>query len=224
MKINNNILRYVKSFIEDHIDLIENENFDKYFDAVDNLGNYLNFNDYREIYYDIMSTLSDILKQLYGATYILKNLNYVPSGFFSQTDAEIIIPANVNNVLYNAITIEHAKLLKFNASNKPIKLYETAILIVGVIDCIEFNRPCTISAYDIELFSNDSKIKKFNIFSDIEFKESRAGETFLKNMNKDVEINIKNGVTIKIGAFKSNVSAEIKEYLSTYGFKKVNII
>ena len=43
-------------------------------------------------------------------------------------------------------------------------------------------------------------------------------------MNKDVDINIKNGVTIKIGAFKSNVSAEIKEYLSTYGFKKVNIV
>ena len=130
----------------------------------------------------------------------------------------------MNNVLYNAITIGHAKLLKFNASNKLIKLYETAILIDGVIDCIEFNRPCTISAYDIELFSNDSKIKKFNIFSDIEFKESYAGETFLKHMNKDVEINIKNGVTIKIGTFKSNVSAEIKEHLSTYGFKKVNIV
>lgn len=144
--------------------------------------------------------------------------------FFSQTDAEIIIPANVNNMLYNAITIEHAKLLKFNASNKLIKLYETAILIVGVIDCIEFNRPCTISAYDIELFSHDSKIKKFNIFSDIEFKESHAGKTLLEFINKDVEINIKNGVTIKIGAFKSNVSAEIKEYLSTLGFKKVNII
>lgn len=222
MKINNNILPYVRPFIEDHIDLIENENFDKYFDAVDNLVDNLNGDD--ELYYDIMSTLSDILKQLYGATDILKNLYYVPSGFFSQTDAEIIIPANVNNVLYNAITIEHAKLLKFNASNKLIKLYETAILIVGVIDCIEFNRPCTISVYDIELFSNDSKIKKFNIFSDIEFKESRAGETFLKNMNKDVEINIKNGVTVKIGAFKSNVSAEIKEYLSTHGFKKVNIV
>ena len=222
MKINNNILPYVKSFIEDHIDLIENENFNKYFYAVDNLVN--NLNDDNELYYDIMSTLSDILKQLYGATYILKNLDYVPSGFFSQTDAEIIIPANVNNVLYNAITIGHAKLLKFNASNKLIKLYETAILIDGVIDCIEFNRPCTISEYDIELFSNDSKIKKFNIFSDIEFKESHAGNTFLKYINKDVEINIKNGVTIKIGAFKSNVSAEIKEYLSTYGFKKVNIV
>lgn len=80
MKINNNILPYVKSFIEDHIDLIENENFDKYFDAVDNLVN--NLNDDNELYYDIMSTLSDILKQLYGATYILKNLDYVPSGFF----------------------------------------------------------------------------------------------------------------------------------------------
>ena len=130
----------------------------------------------------------------------------------------------MNNVLYNAITIGHAKLLKFNASNKLIKLYETAILIDVVIYCIEFNRPCTISAYDIELLSNDSKIKKFNIFSDIEFKESYAGETFLKHMNKDVEINIKNGVTIKIGTFKSNVSAEIKEHLSTYGFKKVNIV
>lgn len=222
MKINNNILPYVKSFIEDHIDLIENENFDKYFAAVDNLGNY--FNDNSEIYYDIMLTLSDILKQLYGATYILKNLDYVPSGFFSQTDAEIIIPANVNNVLNNAITIEHAKLLKFNASNKLIKLFDMAILIDGVIDCIEFNRPCTFSAYDIELFSNDSKIKKFNIFSDIEFKESHAGKTFLEFINKDVEINIKNGVTVKIGTFKSNVSAEIKEYLSTHGFKKVNIV
>lgn len=70
MKINNNILPYVKSFIEDHIDLIENENFDTYFDAVDNLVN--NLNDDNELYYDIMSTLSDILKQLYGATYILK--------------------------------------------------------------------------------------------------------------------------------------------------------
>ena len=222
MKINNNILPYVKSFIEDHIDLIENENFDKYFDAVGNLVDNLNGDD--ELYYDIMSTLSDILKQLYGDTYILKNLDYVPSGFFSQTDAEIIIPANVNNVLYNAITIEHAKLLKFNASNKPIKLFETAILRDDIIDCIEFNRPCTISVYDIELFSHDSKIKKFNIFSDIEFKESRAGETFLKNMNKDVEINIKNGVTVKIGEFKSNVSAKIKEYLSTLGFKKINIV
>lgn len=221
MKINNNILPYVKPFIEDHIDLIENENFDKYFDAVDNFVN--NLDEYNELGYDIVSTLSDILKQLYGATYILKNLDYVLSGFFSQTDAEIIIPANVNNVLYNAITIEHAKLLKFNASNKPIKLYETAIFIEDIIDCIEFNRSCTISAYDIELFSNDSKIKKFNIFSDMEFRES-YGETFLKHMNKDVEINIKNGVTIKIGAFKSNVSAEIKEYLSTYGFKKVNIV
>lgn len=222
MKINNNILPYVKSFIEDHIDLIENENFDKYFYEVDNLIDNLNYDN--ELCYDIMSTLSDILKQLYGATYILKNLDYVPSGFFSETDAEIIIPANVNNVLYNAITIEHAKLLKFNASNKLIKLYETAILIVGVIDCIEFNRSCTISAYDMELFSNDSKIKKFNIFSDIEFKESRTGETFLKYMNEDVEINIKNGVTIKIGTFKSNVSAEIKEHLSTYGFKNVNLV
>ena len=222
MKINNNILPYVKSFIEDHIDLIENENFDKYFAAVDNLGNY--FNDASEIYYNIMLTLSDILKQLYGATYILKNLDYVPSGFFSQTDAEIVIPANVNNVLNNAITIEHAKLLKFNASNKPIKLFDMAILIDGVIDCIEFNRPCTFSEYDIELFSNDSKIKKFNIFSDIEFKESHAGKTFLEFINKDVEINIKNGVTVKIGTFKSNVSAEIKEYLSTHGFKKVNIV
>lgn len=222
MKINNNILPYVKPFIEDHIDLIENENFDKYFDAVDNLVN--NLDDVYELCYDIMSTLSDILKQLYGATYILKNLDYVPSGFFSQTDAEIIIPANVNNVLYNAITIEHAKLLKFNASNKPIKLFDSAIFIGDIIDCIEFNRSCTISVYDIELFSNDSKIKKFNIFSDIEFRESRAGETFLKHMNKDVEINIKNGVTVKIGTFKSNVSAEIKEYLSTYGFKKVNIV
>lgn len=144
--------------------------------------------------------------------------------FFSQTYAEIIIPANVNNVLYNAITIEHAKLLKFNASNKPIKLFDSAIFIDDIIDCIEFNRSCTISAYDIELFSDGSKIKKFNIFSDIEFKESRAGETFLKHMNKDVEINIKNGVTIKIGAFKSNVSAEIKEYLSTLGFKNVNLV
>lgn len=221
MKINNNILPYVKPFIEDHIDLIENKNFNKYFDEVDNLVN--NLNDDNELYYDIMSTLSDILKQLYGATYILKNLDYVPSGFFSQTDAEIIIPANVNNVLYNAITIEHAKLLKFNASNKPIKLFDSAIFIGDTIDCIEFNRSCTISAYDIELFS-DNKIKKFNIFSDIEFKESRAGETFLKHMNKDVEINIKNGVTIKIGAFKSNVSAEIKEYLSTLGFKNVNLV
>ena len=221
MKINNNILRYVKSFIEDHIDLIENENFNKYFDAVDNLVDNLNYDN--ELYYDIMSTLSDILKQLYGATYILKNLDYVPSGFFSQTDAEIIIPANVNNVLYNAITIGHAKLLKFDASNKPIKLFDAAIFIDDIIDCIEFNRSCTISAYDIKLFSNDSKIKKFNIFSDIEFKESH-GETFLKYMNKDVEINIKNGVTIKIGAFKSNVSAEIKEYLSTYGFKNVNLV
>ena len=222
MKINNIILPYVKSFIEDHIDLIENENFDKYFDAVDNLVN--NLDDVYELCYDIMSTLSDILKQLYGATYILKNLDYVPSGFFSQTDAEIIIPANVNNVLYNAITIGHAKLLKFNASNKPIKLFDAAIFIYGVIDCIEFNRSCTISAYDIELYSNGSKIKKFNIFSDIEFKESRTGETFLKYMNKYVEINIKNGVTVKIGTFKSNVSAEIKEYLSTHGFKKVNIV
>ena len=222
MKINNNILPYVKPFIEDHIDLIENENFDKYFDAVDNLVN--NLDDVYELCYDIMSTLSDILKQLYGATYILKNLDYVPSGFFSQTDAEIIIPANVNNVLYNAITIEHAKLLKFNASNKPIKLFDSAIFIEDVIDCIEFNRSCTISTYDIELFSHDSKIKKFNIFSDMEFKESRAGETFLKHMNKDVEINIKNGVTIKIGTFKSNVSAEIKEYLSTLGFKNVNLV
>lgn len=222
MKINNNILPYVEEFIKKNIDLIENENFDKYFDAVDNLVDNLNGDD--ELYYDIMSTLSDILKQLYGATDILKNLNYVPSGFFSQTDAEIIIPANVNNVLNNAITIEHAKLLKFNASNKPIILFDMAIFIDGVIDCIEFNRPCIISVYDIELFSNDSKIKKFNIFSDIEFKESRAGETFLKNMNKDVEINIKNGVTVKIGTFKSNVSAEIKEYLSTHGFKKVNIV
>ena len=58
----------------------------------------------------------------------------------------------------------------------------------------------------------------------MEFKESYAGETFLKHMNKDVEINIKNGVTVKIGTFKSNVSAEIKEYLSTHGFKKVNIV
>lgn len=222
MKINNNILPYVKSFIEDHIDLIENENFDKYFDAVDNLVNYLN--DDSELYYDILSTLSDILKQLYGATYILKNLDYVPSGFFSQTDVEIIIPANVNNVLYNAITIGHAKLLKFNASNKPIKLFDAAIFIDDIIDCIEFNRSCTISMYDIELFSNDSKIKKFNIFSNIEFKESHAGETLLEFINKDVEINIKNGVTVKIGEFKSNVSAEIKEYLSTYGFKKVNIV
>lgn len=222
MKINNNILPYVNPFIEDHIDLIENENFDKYFDAVDNLVN--NLDDVYELCYDIMSTLSDILKQLYGATYILKNLDYVPSGFFSQTDAEIIIPANVNNVLYNAITIEHAKLLKFNASNKPIKLFDSAIFIEDVIDCIEFNRSCTISTYDIELFSHDSKIKKFNIFSDIEFKESHAGKTFLKHMNKDVEINIKNGVTIKIGTFKSNVSAEIKEYLSTLGFKNVNLV
>ena len=222
MKINNNILPYVRPFIKDHIDLIENENFNKYFDEVDNFVN--NLNDDNELYYDIMSTLSDILKQLYGATYILKNLDYVPSGFFSQTDAEIIIPANVNNVLYNAITIGDAKLLKFNASNKPIKLFDAAIFIYGVIDCIEFNRSCTISAYDMELFSNGSKIKKFNIFSDMEFKESRTGETLLKYMNEDVEINIKNGVTIKIGAFKSNVSAEIKEYLSTYGFKKVNII
>lgn len=222
MKINNNILPYVKPFIEDHIDLIENENFNKYFDEVDNLVN--NLNEDSELCYDIMSTLSDILKQLYGATYILKNLDYVPSGFFSQTGAEIIIPANVNNVLYNAITIEHAKLLKFNASNKPIKLFDSAIFIDDIIDCIEFNRSCTISAYDIELFRNDSKIKKFNIFSDIEFKESRAGETFLKHINEDVEINIKNGVTVKIGTFKSNVSAEIKEYLSTHGFKKVNIV
>ena len=122
----------------------------------------------------------------------------MPSGFFSQTDAEIIIPANVNNVLYNAIIIEHAKLLKFNASNKPIKLFETAILIGDIIDCIEFNRPCTFSAYDIELFSNDSKIKEFNIFSDIEFKESHAGETFLKHMNKDVEINIKMVLLLKL--------------------------
>ena len=52
MKINNNILPYVKSFIEDHIDLIENENFNKYFDAVDNLVNYLN--DDNELCYDIM--------------------------------------------------------------------------------------------------------------------------------------------------------------------------
>lgn len=130
----------------------------------------------------------------------------------------------MNNVLNNAITIEHAKLLKFNASNKPIKLFDSAIFITNTIDCIEFNRSCTISTYDIEIFRNDSKIKKFNIFSDIEFKESRAGETFLKHINEDVEINIKNGVTVKIGAFKSNVSAEIKEYLSTHGFKKVNII
>lgn len=170
MKINNNILPYVKSFIEDHIDLIENENFDKYFYAVDNLVDNLDDDNKlydNELYYDIMSTLSDILKQLYGATYILKNLDYVPSGFFSETDAEIIIPANVNNVLYNAITIEHAKLLKFNASNKPIKLYESAIFIEDVVNCIEFNRPCMISAYDIELYNHDSKIKKFNIFSDI---------------------------------------------------------
>lgn len=222
MKINNNILPYVKPFIEDHIDLIENENFDKYFYAVDNLVDNLNADS--ELCYDIMSTLSDILKQLYGATYILKNLDYVPSGFFSETDAEIIIPANVNNVLYNAITIEHAKLLKFNASNKPIKLFDSAIFIEDTIDCIEFNRSCTISEYDIELFSHGSKIKKFNIFSDIEFKESRAGETFLKHINEDVEINIKNGVTVKIGAFKSNVSAEIKEYLSTLGFKNVNLV
>ena len=222
MKINNNILPYVRPFIEDHIDLIENENFNKYFDEVDNLVN--NLNEYDELCYDIMSTLSDILKQLYDATYILKNLDYVPSGFFSQTDAEIIIPANVNNVLYNAITIGRAKLLKFNASNKLIKLFDSAIFIYGVIDCIEFNRPCTFSEYDMELFSNDSKIKKFNIFSDIEFKESYAGETFLKHINEDVEINIKNGVTVKIGTFKSNVSAEIKEYLSTHGFKKVNIV
>ena len=148
----------------------------------------------------------------------------MPSGFFSQTDAEIIIPANVNNVLYNAITIGHAKLLKFNASNKPIKLFDAAIFIYGVIDCIEFNRSCTISAYDMELSSNGSKIKKFNIFSDMEFKESRSGETLLEYMNEDVEINIKNGVTVKIGAFKSNVSAEIKEHLSTYGFKNVNLV
>lgn len=80
MKINNNILPYVRPFIEDHIDLIENKNFDKYFDAVDNLVNNLNYDN--ELYYDIVSTLSDILKQLYGATYILKNLDYVPSGFF----------------------------------------------------------------------------------------------------------------------------------------------
>lgn len=80
MKINNNILPYVKPFIEDHIDLIENENFDKYFDAVGNFVN--NLNDDNELCYDIMSTLSDILKQLYGATYILKNLDYVPGGFF----------------------------------------------------------------------------------------------------------------------------------------------
>ena len=43
MKINNNILPYVKPFIKDHIDLIENENFNKYFDAVDNLVNNLNY-------------------------------------------------------------------------------------------------------------------------------------------------------------------------------------
>lgn len=222
MKINNNILPYVKEFIEDHIDLIENENFDKYFDSVDNFVDNLNVDD--TLYYDIVSTLSDILKQLYGATYILKNFDYVPSGFFTQTDTEIIIPANVNNVLYNAITIGHAKLLKFNASNKPIKLFGAAIFIEDVVNCIEFNRPCTISAYEIELYSNDSKIKKFNIFSNIEFEESRDGETFLKYINEDAEINIKNGVTVKIGTFKSNVSAEIKEYLSTYGLKNVNLI
>lgn len=109
MKINNNILPYIKSFIEDHIDLIENENFDKYFDSVDNLVDNLDVDD--TIYYDIVSTLSDILKQLYGATYILKNLDYVPGGFFSQTDAEIIIPANVNDVLYNAITMDLKMLI-----------------------------------------------------------------------------------------------------------------
>lgn len=80
MEINKNILPEVKSFIEDNIDLIENEKFDKYFDKVDDLINYLN--DDNEIYYDIMSTLSNILKELYGTTYILKKLNYVPSGFF----------------------------------------------------------------------------------------------------------------------------------------------
>lgn len=221
MKINNNILPYVKSFIEDHIDLIENENFDKYFDAVDNLVNNLNANS--ELYYDIMSTLSDILKQLYGATYILKKLNYMPRGFFTQTDAEIVIPANINIVPYNAIIIKHAKLLKFDLSNKPIELNNSSIFIDELVDCIEFNRPCIFGVYGIILFTDDSKIKKFNIFSDIKFKED-YGKTFLKNMNKDVEINIKNGVTVEIGAFKSNVSAEIKEYLSTYRFKKVNIV
>lgn len=222
MKINNNILPYVKSFVEDHIDLIENESFHKYFDSVDNFVNYLNVDD--TIYYDIVSTLSDILKQLYGATYILKNFEYVPSGFFTQTDTEIIIPANVNNVLYNAITIGHAKLLKFNASNKPIKLFGAAIFIEDVVNCIEFNRPCTISAYEIELYNNDSKIKKFNIFSNIEFEESRDSETFLKYINEDVEINIKNGVTVKIGGFSSNNGDKIKKHLNTLGLKNVNLV
>ena len=60
MKINNNILPYIESFIKDHIDLIENENFDKYFDSVNNFVDNLNVDS--ELYYDIMSTLSDILK------------------------------------------------------------------------------------------------------------------------------------------------------------------
>lgn len=221
MEINKNILPEVKSFIEDNIDLIENEKFDEYFNKVDDLINYLN--DDNEIYYDIMSTLSNILKELYGTTYILKKLNYVPSGFFSQTDTEIIIPANVNNVLYNAITIGHTKLLKFEESDKPIKLFDSAIFIEDILDCIEFNRPCTIRVYDIELYSNDNKIKEFNIFSNIEFKVSH-GETVFKHINKDVEINIKDGVNVKIGMFSSDSGKEIKKFLSSLGLSNVNIV
>lgn len=141
--------------------------------------------------------------------------------FFSQTDTEIIIPANVNNVLYNAITIGHTKLLKFEESDKPIKLFNSAIFIEDILDCIEFNRPCTIRVYDIELYSNDNKIKEFNIFSNIEFKVSH-GETVFKHINKDVEINIKDGVNVKIGMFSSDSGKEIKKFLSSLFVFKEN--
>ena len=222
MKINKNILPYVKEFIEKNIDLIENENFSEYIKELHtysyNTGNLAD---------EVVTSLLNVLKECYGSRYILDNIDAVPNYFFTEEPTNIIIPKNIINLESYAIYVDDARLIKFEESDKPIQLQDSSIAVYHTIDCIEFNRPTKISINTVYTDGFSIYIKKFNIFNDIKLVTHPAtepSETILDYVTEDGEINIKNGVTVKIGRFSSNNGDKIKKHLNTLGLKNVNLV